>query len=243
MPNNQNQNRDSVQRETYKDGCFGATYGKKNFLKLRPWFDKDMIIFEMVIKNSGGKGLKIAMHTEDFDLWADDVLNFRMAQKLTKEGQNSNSKPYYSYTTGENGSKQIKITPSSMAGSAVICCSVNTNGQWQNLTVGVTYNWLRKVMKMYKLISEQYWKDCAQEVLDGVKRRDEQYRQGGQRQSAPAQQNNNVNVQQNRTQSQARQQQTQPAQAPVENTYVEDFPPVDEMDYTAFDVGEDDLPF
>ena len=70
--------------------------------------------FSFVLKTQkaeekGKISFDVYMDMDEFDNWCDDILDRTMAKQIALERKNSADKPFYTFTTGENGSYKMSF--------------------------------------------------------------------------------------------------------------------------------------
>lgn len=178
--NNQNGNESSnekisLRQKHAEEGCLNAAFTEKGwFVKIKPAYAIDKVVFCFVKKGSSGKdSFNVYLDLDVFDLWMDDVQSFRLTKIIANEVQQGQTYPaYYKSVTGENGSYMVGICASSKTpGMYVINGSGKhkENGKQVGNTlkafVPVSYDWLRITAKYYQRTCASRFSNLANTIL------------------------------------------------------------------------------
>lgn len=160
-----------------ENGLIAEQYTQNGwFVKIKPIFSLDKknefaynrptILFSFVEKGKKGSGFDIYMDIDEFDLWADDVLDINRTFKRTIEAEAQAGQKYpetYKYVTGSNGEKSVGFCKSTVKGAfaTINGCTVK-DGKKVFANVPVGYNWLRICMKWYRRVTAPYFNMMAE---------------------------------------------------------------------------------
>ena len=159
----------SLERRRFREGLLGACFTQKGwFCKIYPAYPIDKIKFSFVMKGQNGTGFDVYVDVPKFDLLCDDILSFRLYQKI--EADRAANKPYpeaWVHNTGENASKSVKIGHGK---SGVLIQGGTTQPQKQFGNVPCTYDDLRIIAKWFKRTSEKWFNEAAEEIVKSSER-------------------------------------------------------------------------
>lgn len=163
----------SKKRKEAEDGILAAQYTLNGwFVKIYPAYEIDLVKFAFVKKNTKGEGFDVYMTMDKMDIWADDILSFRLKKVIEAEKAEGSQYPKaYKYITGENGAKSIGICPSTTDGAfaTINGCSL-VNGKKVYANVPVDYDWLRITAKWFKRTSAKAFDEMAALIVSSSKR-------------------------------------------------------------------------
>lgn len=175
-----NNRRKSLRKKYAEEGCLNAAFTLNGwFLKIKPAYDIDKIIFCFVQKGTSGKNsFNVYLDVDIFDLWMEDVSNFRMKKIIETEHNNGEKYPKeYKAVTGENGSFTVGICASDKTSGMFV---INGSGKHkENGTftgnilrafVPVDYNWLRITSKYYKRTCENHFSEISNIIVNESKK-------------------------------------------------------------------------
>lgn len=146
-----------------KSGCIAAFYTLNGFfLKVKPAFGIDKVIFSFVQKGQKGQGFDVYMDVDMFDIFCDMILNRELDRKL--EGS-SQKEPAFSYVTGQNGAKQISI----FKGNAGTVFHGWFAEKKLNANVPVAPDQLRIMAKWFRRIIVSYCDELSGYCLDAMR--------------------------------------------------------------------------
>lgn len=156
----------SLREEMARNGELNAQYTQTNFLKFKPAYNIDAVIFSFVEIGQHGKGFDIFVKLDIFDILCDDILDRTLYKKLQAE-QPSAQNPYpcsFQYITGDKGDKEIKIS----RGKKSDC---NIYGRCGNnyMNIPFSYNELRITAKWFKRTSAQRFKELTGMTLQALR--------------------------------------------------------------------------
>lgn len=127
MKNNGKEQKECLSKERVnaKDGCFDVAYGGRAdavwFVKVKPAFGIEKILFSFVRTNTKGEGFDIYMSMRTFRGWAIRIQRGDFFADLEKEKAAGQKYPScYKYETGKNGSKKLGFMLSDTPGKVVI---------------------------------------------------------------------------------------------------------------------------
>lgn len=164
-----------------EDGCLNSAFTlNKWFVKVRPCYGIGKVCFSFVLKTQkaeekGKISFDVYMDMDEFDNWCDDILDRTMAKQIALERKNSADKPFYTFTTGENGSYKMSFGFSTV--SDVNICGKGKHkesgkpvGNYLTANVPVNYSWLRTLAKYYRRTSAASLDSgsCTQPVECGI---------------------------------------------------------------------------
>lgn len=164
----------SIRQRYAEEGCINAAFTLNGwFVKIKPAYAIDKVIFSFVAKGSSGKqSFNVYVDLDIFDLWMDDVSSFRMLRKLQEE--NAAGKKYpeaYKVVTGENGSYMVGFCVSTKENMIAINGSGKhkengaQTGDTLRAFIPVSYDWLRITAKYYKRTCLEHFKKLATTIL------------------------------------------------------------------------------
>lgn len=115
----------SKERINSKDGCFDVAYGGRAgdvwFVKIKPAFGIEKLLFSFVKINTKGAGFDIYMSMRTFRGWALRIRRGDFIPDLEREKAAGQRYPVlYKYETGQNGSKKLGFMLSDTPGKVVI---------------------------------------------------------------------------------------------------------------------------
>lgn len=150
----------SIRQRYAEEGCINAAFTLNGwFVKIKPAYAIDKVIFSFVAKGSSGKqSFNVYVDLDIFDLWMDDVSSFRMLRKLQEE--NAAGKKYpeaYKVVTGENGSYMVGFCVSTKENMIAINGSGKhkengaQTGDTLRAFIPVSYDWLRITAKYSRM--------------------------------------------------------------------------------------------
>lgn len=162
---------------TAEDGCLNSAFTlNKWFVKVRPCYGIGKVCFSFVMKTSNPKekgkiSFDVYMEMDTFDNWCDDILDRTMESRISYERKNNCDKPYYTFTTGENGAYTVKfcfstVSDVNISGKGKHKENGTQTGNFLFANVPVTYDWLRTLAKYYKRTSESWFAKIADTILE-----------------------------------------------------------------------------
>lgn len=173
--NNNNDERKSNRQKYAEEGCLNAAFTQNSwFIKIKPAYDIDKVIFCFVQKGSSGKSsFNVYMDLDLFDLWMDDVLSYRLSRIIENEKNAGEIYPkFYKAVTGEKGAYTVGICASSKLPGMFV---INGTGKHKdkgvqvgNTLVGnvpVDYNWLRVTAKYYQRTCKSRFENLSNTIL------------------------------------------------------------------------------
>lgn len=146
-----------------KSGCIAAFYTLNGyFLKVKPAFGIDKVVFSFVQKGSQGQGFDVYMDVDMFDIFCDMILNRELDRKMEGSSQKD---PAFFYVAGQNGAKQISI----FKGNAGVVFHGWFAEKKLNANVPVAPDQLRIMAKWFRRISSNYYEELSGYCLDAMK--------------------------------------------------------------------------
>lgn len=145
-----------------RSGCLAAFYTLNGyFLKVKPAFGIDKVMFSFVQKGSQGQGFDVYMDIDRFDNLCDMILSRELDRKLDGSSQQN---PAYSYVTGQNGAKQLSI----FAGKAGVVIHGWYAEKKLNANVPVQTDELRTMAKWFRRICGKYYEELTGYCLEAM---------------------------------------------------------------------------
>ncbi len=145
-----------------KSGCIAAFYTLNGyFLKVKPAFGIDKVMFSFVQKGSQGMGFDVYMDVDIFDNFCDMILSRELDRRLENSSQQN---PAFSYVTGQNGAKQLSI----FSGKAGVVVHGWYAEKKLNANVPVQSDQLRIMAKWFRRISGKYFEELTGYCLDAM---------------------------------------------------------------------------
>lgn len=175
-----NMNKEKKERETRMsmrqklcaEGVIAAQYTQNGwFVKVKPAFSINKVIFSFVMKGKAGDGFDIYMDLDRFDNWVDDIQSRILLRVLAEEKAANEQYPKnYKYVTGENGEKSVGICNSSKGASFVINGCTVKDGAKVYANVPVDFDWLRTMAKYYRrcVESEGVFENYAKTLMEAA---------------------------------------------------------------------------
>lgn len=170
-----NNDKKSLRKKYAEEGCLNAAFTLDGwFVKIKPAYDIDKVVFSFVKKGTDGKtSFDVYLDMDIFDLWMDDVSTYRMKKVIDTEKANGEKYPKeYKSVTGENGSFTVGVCASEkLAGMYVINGSGKhkedgkLTGNLLRAFVPVDYNWLRITAKYYKRTCTEHFSELSGIIL------------------------------------------------------------------------------
>ena len=157
-----------------EEGLLNAAYTlNKWFVKIKPVYNIDKVKFCFVLKGTGSsKSFDVYMDLDEFDLWMDDVMSYRMKSTIDAEAANGEKYPKtYKFITGDNGALSVGLCKSSENDGYVINGQGKhkENGAYTGETlkafVPVSYNWLRITAKWFRRTSSKRFEFLADTII------------------------------------------------------------------------------
>lgn len=165
-----------------KTGCLNSAFTlNKWFVKVRPCYGIGKVCFSFVLKTQkaeekGKISFDVYMDMDEFDNWCDDILDRTMAKQIALERKNSADKPFYTFTTGENGSYKMSFGFSTV--SDVNICGKGKHkesgkpvGNYLTANVPVNYSWLRTLAKYYRRTSAAWFAKISDIILSASQKK------------------------------------------------------------------------
>ena len=165
-----------------EDGCLNSAFTlNKWFVKVRPCYGIGKVCFSFVLKTQkaeekGKISFDVYMDMDEFDNWCDDILDCTMAKQIALERKNSADKPFYTFTTGENGSYKMSFGFSTV--SDVNICGKGKHkesgkpvGNYLTANVPVNYSWLRTLAKYYRRTSAAWFAKISDIILSASQKK------------------------------------------------------------------------
>lgn len=142
----------SMRQKLCVEGVIAAQYTQNGwFVKVKPAFTINKVIFSFVMKGKSGDGFDIYMDLDRFDNWVDDIQSRILLRVLAEEKAANEQYPKtYKYVTGENGEKSVGICNSSKGASFVLNGCTVKDGSKVYANVPVDFDWLRTMAKYFK---------------------------------------------------------------------------------------------
>ena len=165
-----------------EDGCLNSAFTlNKWFVKVRPCYGIGKVCFSFVLKTQkaeekGKISFDVYMDMDEFDNWCDDILDRTMAKQIALERKNSADKPFYTFTTGENGSYKMSFGFSTVS-DVNICGKGNHKesgkpvGNYLTANVPVNYSWLRTLAKYYRRTSAAWFAKISDIILSASQKK------------------------------------------------------------------------
>ncbi len=161
--NKEEKKRPNTRSALMKSGCIAAFYTLNGyFLKVKPAFGIDKVMFSFVQKGSQGKGFDVYMDVDIFDNLCDMILSRELDRNLTGSSQ---KEPAFSYVTGQNGAKQLSI----FAGNSGTVIHGWFSENKLNANVPVKAEQLRIMAKWFRRICGKYYEEMAGYCLEAMK--------------------------------------------------------------------------
>ncbi len=150
MKSNSKTQRPNSRSALLKSGCIGAFYTLNGyFLKVKPAYKIDKVIFSFVQKGKSGEGFDIYVDIDKFDLLCDSILSKDFGKLLPESNQEH---PAWKYVTGNNGSKSLTI----FKGNHGIVIHGYDGQKKRNASVPVYYTDLQITAKWHRRIFSKY---------------------------------------------------------------------------------------
>lgn len=168
--NNTDGNRPNTRSSLLSSGCIGAFYTMKGFfLKVKPAYTIDKVVFSFVQKGKSGEGFDIYVDIDKFDLLCDYILS-RELTRLLKDSNHEHSA--WEYRTGIDGSKVINI----FQGNSGIVIHGFDGKKKVNANVPVAYEELMITAKWHRRIFSVYSDKMIQFCLQAMENHSKYYK-------------------------------------------------------------------
>lgn len=166
--------RKSKRENLAEAGALSEDYAENSFFKVYPAYGIDKIKFSFVQKGSSGKGWDIYMDIDEADNLFDDVLSFRLWTAFQNETSTPENKYpcSYSFCTGDNGEKEIKLSKSRLA-NAEVNVYARCNKEYMNIPT--PYSKLRTLAKWFKRTSKYRFEELTKITLDAMSNHQSMY--------------------------------------------------------------------
>lgn len=141
-----------------RDGAFKEQYAKEWFVKIKPAYGIDKVLFSFVMKNTSGKTFfDIYVDMDVFDVWADDILSNYFEQRILAESKAGEVYPKeYKYVTGDDGKLNVGFMYSTMYNCPLINATAgmkNKDGKIIYAKIPLPMVWLKAVARQFKRTS------------------------------------------------------------------------------------------
>jgi len=159
----------SKRREMANEGVLHSQFTQNGwFVKIKPAFSIERVVFSFVQKGTNGSGFDIYMDMDVFRIWMEDVRSGAFARTIAAEKAAGEKYPKaYKYTTGESAEKSVGFGVTTGSSFCVINGKTFKDGKNVYANIPVDLTWMRVLAMYFFGVAEEKYKELFAATLNG----------------------------------------------------------------------------